>query len=569
MAAYTKSCDYPGPAGTNDLTLYGGGTGTEWTFGEVHDADNASITANTISFSNTNGKILDSGNGFVNAGFKINHRIIVTGSSTDGCNGFYTITAMDDGGGELTVSPAPSADVGAGDDITITSAVELLSHTIAGDPDNGISLDNQIQLADSACTNIVITVDNARAGASVDIVGTDAAGDSQTETALAMNSVTTVLSTKKWRTITSLDFNGFTVGDVIKVYQRRYGVIHETVEDGQYRISNLDEFLIGDGSNSTAFLSQWENVWFDDDIGWNLNANATLTLGEDYNSTGRGSKGSSWSFQNPQSASYYYNVDDGDLYCYGSILHNRVTTNGRAYFQGSGTIKFVDSTLSSELDGGSDYRSGWFFTGTADYTFDRVNFQNAYAFMPASSGDFAVNSLFFNNVYNAISKSGSTDVDVSNCTFTGYGNDILLNNGTANSNVDLINPSPVPSDAEISFAGANVQTANTQFTVDIQVTDEAGANVESATVTCKDKNNNTVFSVSTGGDGKITQQTITYKNYSYNGSDTTVTTYSPHSFEISKDGYKTLIISNVTPTEAIDWRLELHAEDWRSKPRRY
>ena len=85
-----------------------------------------------------------------------------------------------------------------------------------------------------------------------------------------------------------------------------------------------------------------------------------------------------------------------------------------------------------------------------------------------------------------------------------------------------------------------------QYTADIKVIDETNTAIANATVVCKDKNGTTLFTTTTGVDGKITQQTVTqrewfldpinyYTNYGQIGSIDS----DPFQIYISKVGYET------------------------------
>lgn len=100
-----------------------------------------------------------------------------------------------------------------------------------------------------------------------------------------------------------------------------------------------------------------------------------------------------------------------------------------------------------------------------------------------------------------------------------------------------------------------------QYTVNIHVADKDGNNLSEATVTCKDKDDNTVFSVQTDVNGDIVEQEITYQRWSdlpsgYHGEDEAYC-FSPHKFIISKSGYETLELDEITVSEPIKFHFEL------------
>jgi hypothetical protein len=124
----------------------------------------------------------------------------------------------------------------------------------------------------------------------------------------------------------------------------------------------------------------------------------------------------------------------------------------------------------------------------------------------------------------------------------------------SNQTVTLINPQFILLKAKLNIGQATSKIVS-QFTCDIHVVDKDGVNLEGVTVTCEDKDSNQVFSVQTAADGKIAQQTITYKKWE--GTGETETEYSPHKFTFSKNGYTLLVMENVTVDARINWDIEV------------
>jgi len=100
-----------------------------------------------------------------------------------------------------------------------------------------------------------------------------------------------------------------------------------------------------------------------------------------------------------------------------------------------------------------------------------------------------------------------------------------------------------------------------QYTVNIHIADKDGANLAGANVVCKDKDGNELFNVNTWESGNITEQEVTYQRWSDTVTDISgedeATLFSPHQFIISKAGYETLTIENITLDTKINWHLEL------------
>ncbi|MBI2047709.1 MAG: hypothetical protein HYT27_01080, partial [Parcubacteria group bacterium] len=74
---------------------------------------------------------------------------------------------------------------------------------------------------------------------------------------------------------------------------------------------------------------------------------------------------------------------------------------------------------------------------------------------------------------------------------------------------------------------------NKQYTFDLTVTDSVGGAVSGASVTLKDKDNTTIFTTTTGGDGTITQQTVTAFQMAHATSSATVTETDFNNFNLS------------------------------------
>jgi hypothetical protein len=77
-----------------------------------------------------------------------------------------------------------------------------------------------------------------------------------------------------------------------------------------------------------------------------------------------------------------------------------------------------------------------------------------------------------------------------------------------------------------------------QYTFDLKVTDKDQNAISGATVTVKDKDGNTVFSVTSNASGDIATQTVSRGYYDQTHGDT-LQEYSPHTLTITKEGYQT------------------------------
>ena len=95
------------------------------------------------------------------------------------------------------------------------------------------------------------------------------------------------------------------------------------------------------------------------------------------------------------------------------------------------------------------------------------------------------------------------------------------------------------------------------YRCNISVVNKDGTLLDDVTVLCEDKDDTEIFSELTGATntGKIDEQTITYKDYTFGANQST--TLSPHKFTLSLAGYETLVHDNDTVDGPIDWHFEM------------
>ena len=158
-------------------------------------------------------------------------------------------------------------------------------------PALGIALTTQIRPCEKLALPItfVLSGTNAGSGDTIDITGTDAWGDAQTESILVGAGNGAYVSSKHWRTITSFSCIGFNDGvGTVTVTQPQWGVIWNR-GNGQYQIDCL--IIFGDGSTSTYFGDAGKQISFKPNLGdygnyyITVTANATLRLGTLLNAT--------------------------------------------------------------------------------------------------------------------------------------------------------------------------------------------------------------------------------------------------------------------------------------------
>lgn len=319
--------------------------------------------------------------------------------------------------------------------------------------------------------------------------------------------------------------------------------VTEHIADGMYQI--LKNVQFGDDSNALTFKSTNECVYFDDGCVWTIKNYATLQLGELVEDSGY--NGSYWSFA---PGSNYDMIATGDssanFKVYASVVRNRATYY---YLTRTGTFQLRDAVMDFSWDGSSG--SFWYiYGGTVD--FKRCLFCNTeqLLYRPATTLNYIDVRVHYANIgiYHAVAANATVEnFDASNISSW-----IIQKSGV--STLTLHNPKVAitQSDVHIFIAGAVVKIT---YSCDIHVVDKDGNNLEGVTVTCEDNNSDQVFSVQTGADGKIAQQTITYKKWE--GTDETETEYSPHKFIFSKNGYTLLVMENVTVDARINWDIKV------------
>jgi len=400
------------------------------------------------------------------------------------------------------------------------------------------------------------------------ITGTDAWDAAQTESIDVTAGNGTYVSTKRFRTITNIDCSDNAAGGgtvwadgTVAVTQPQWGVIWDWSAAGAYRIDC--KMQIGDGTTST-FVTETSKALI---IGPNVTTangqtpfwvknNANFTLG----AVGDASKKTT---VNP---CYVLNLVSSylDFICYSE----------------SGATGFINSygTKWANLPAKAYYV---YHQGTAASRFWNNSLDSIGFYLCASNGDY------FNNLVNGsaaiyncfgdssqtriVQKTGVTYSFIISTTGTvTYSNVWAIGanavfqtlssfSGTANI-VNLINDVAWTCSFNTSATGSVYR----QYTCDINVCDKDGDPLPDVTVDCEDTTGTAVWtagSVTTDVNGDITQQTINYTKYTAGATTATPTiaTYSSHKFTISKAGYETLVMENITLDAPIDWRVEVQA----------
>ena len=216
--------------------------------------------------------------------FEYNDLVKWSGTTVNGVNGYWVrcrITAIDtptEGGaqsnqtvkcqsnairvyGYSSDSPADFDDVYNADKNAVDGR-DLLKGYIDADPDT-FSLDQKIRPCEELAVPLKITC-TARAGATCDITGKDAWGNTITESGIDISSGSAITTNR----FSSVDPNGITVhglqnGDVFQIKQDRWGVVWK-LSPTEYRFDA--KLFIGKDGETTYFTDTRKMVYFSEDL---------------------------------------------------------------------------------------------------------------------------------------------------------------------------------------------------------------------------------------------------------------------------------------------------------------
>ena len=385
----------------------------------------------------------------------------------------------------------------------------------------------------------------------LDITGTDWDGNAQSESIDVSGGDDTYNGAYKWRTITDIDCNGWPDG-TLKVTQPQWGVIWD-LGNGMHRLA-CSKWNIGNGSDSTYFADTLKLITLDDNMVGNwqpwmtVTNSATAVFG---NATDESLKhtdqGCSFIIHEADLNHYTFVVNaTGTLYFYSCSI-SETSSSRRGFVQNSsgGTCRiwncmYTYYTAQHTSGANTDifnltiqksYYGMYTFSGTAE----DIRIQECT--LPILLG---VGSGTFDNMI--MDSSGVYGFNPSGCTGTNYIDDTTSNNWAPNWTGEL-------------KTGEYIR----RYSCNIHVVDKDGTALQSVVVDCEDTNTDaawTAGTITTDVSGDITEQKIEYQRYYFNVTAQT-TTYSPHKFTLSKAGYETLILDNITVDAPIVWHLEL------------
>jgi hypothetical protein len=401
-----------------------------------------------------------------------------------------------------------------GSPVAVTRAIRPVERLILGGPAHTLYL---------AITNWNAT------SATIRIVGTDYDGNTQQED-IALSGNGTLYTVNRYKTITTTQVTALSgTGFTYTLTQAGWGVIWDH-GNGNYSLAS--KTVIGDGSTSTYFKDTLKYITILAGIvtGNNQNlieikANATLQTGDLDDASKKTTKNG----------------------CVIRLLE--ATYYGRLIYVGAGAANLYSSRFDvPSYDGRSSIQEAGSGVVTV-YNCQIMNYCiltyliNGAIYNVYISGGQSLNNcaapmdkLYVGPMtYYAIEISGAAvDITVSNLFARRMAYN-LVKASYSSFNIYLIDPDS--DNWTMSWGSGYTGTVYRQYTFKLHLTDINGNNVSGATVTLKDNGGNTVFSVTTGADGKIAQQTVS-RGYYNPANGNTLQDYGPHTLTITKAGYQ-------------------------------
>ena len=436
-----------------------------------------------------------------------------------------------------------------------------------GSPANNLALTYAIRPVEDLAILVKCIVANKTAEADfIFITGKDWRGAAQTESIDVTAGNGSYTSTKYWSEITTLDCSdnaagGGTVwadGD-LSVTQDVWGVIWDYGNSCQYQIDAI--FDVGNGSTSTYFQSTKEFIYFKDDLEFFVKANATLKIGNLYGSWGY--DGSHFSV-GPDALWAILSAPGATLRIYASSIHIRTA---KQIWLNEGTIDIRNSILSHSRYPGGNWQHRWELWSASNLNLQDVFVCNCDGLAIYTTPDTLENVHIHYTEAGAQIHRTVTAIKLNVTSFTT--SDVYAWADQASQTAVLKDPKFSVSSPSIDEGGhASTYTLKEQYTCNIHVADKDGINLQSVTVLCEisDSSNYDTqeFSVSTAANGTIAEQTIDYKKWV--GVNETLTNYTPMRLTLSKAGYETLVLENITVDGPIDWHLELQQQKQSPAP---
>jgi len=466
--------------------------------------------------------------------------------------------------GGTSGSPADFASFVAADR---AGTLTLLNAGVIDASPDTFSLTTAIRPVEKRVIKITISTSVDRVGATANVAGTDGDGDAISEGLdIATAHSTPVTTVLKYAAMNAsgLTITGMTNGDTVTVTQPQWGVIWNlggSISVGietshSYRLDC--KFNIGDGSTATYFQDSKKVIILSDGIVSgtvqtfiSVTANATFHLGNLIDATVRST-----------SDGCHIHLEEVDYYGTGISVCTSNTALVLFYSCSFSAMKYRRGYLT--LQGTGSHRV-WNCLMMHDIVLSGVgtnidiyNLTTCYSTYIAMWPSGTWNKIQGFKTDQAIYADGASTYSISNLISVTVNNFIVAwgFQGTVNI-IDTISSSWTQSWGGSNNTGQFLR----KYTCNIHIADKDGNNLSGVTVLCEDKDGTDIFSVTTAADGTIIEQQITYIRYYYSGGALNYT-YSPHKFTISKAGYQTLVLENITVDHPIVWHLELQQPQW-------
>lgn len=325
--------------------------------------------------------------------------------------------------------------------------------------------------------------------------------------------------------------------------------VTEYIVDTYYTILKNIEF--GDGTNTLSFLSKAEAVYYNDDCSWQVQANATLNIGDIYEDYGQ--DGTYWNFDfeaywggTPLLANSVY----ATLNISGSLFYHRGgdSDNDRMYIP-NGTVSIVNSLLGSNVA----TSFGVFYFGTnSTWSMEDVYISNCYG-VYVDSAPVSLVDVWFHNCNAGIYDYVAGTVRVNNLGFSDGRIAIISGTGTI---LEFANPKEHFTAADFYIATGDDPTIKEVYETDLLIQDSESNGIEGATVEhliSSSTDGGTTWGAysyvdtyTTDSDGLTGEQDYYYAQWVTSAE--TETLYQ-HRLEVSAPGHNSFTINNIRPDD--------------------
>lgn len=394
----------------------------------------------------------------------------------------------------------------------------------------------------------VVTAWTNMTSATVRLVGTDTAGNAQTED-LAITGNGTYYATKYFATLTQSQVTVFggTGSFAYEVKQGQWGVVWKL---GTNTFAFDCRLYVGDNSTTTYLTDTNKMItlnkgWWSAGAWMLVRTAATVTFGTVIDATLK---------HTTDGCSFLY-LDD-------------VTPSGfmTSQYAGLGIINLYSCSFYSLAGAYVEIWAGtnvWncLFTGQTELIVNtsvdafNLGIEDTKAASPMY-GIIAYGANTFNNVIVFGSdrgiRLGSTSATLRNCSLANFNSYALTIVSSAVSHFLI--------DCTLSawallWVSSPTAVVYRQYSFDLKVTDKDNNAINGATVTLTDKDGNQVFSITTDANGSIAKQTVSRGHYNQaNGN--TLQDYGPHTLAIMKAGYQTYTKKFVLTGKTV-WEIKL------------